>query len=173
MAFTDRAAQWIHQQVTELGYRWVPEAQTHYFARPEGSEGQMGGLVMRWAEVGEDERLEELAVPDISGLSLAQKSDLVAQLTRDGVGGFGAPGPAAPSDAEVGSVLSPGQRFTDGERVRDVVEDLGEWVRVRDPESGWSGRMKRSTLDGWEPVNAPLNTFDEAEAKRRMKEGLS
>lgn len=101
MAFTDRAAQWIHQQVTELGYRWDPEAQTHYFARPEGSEGQMGGLVMRWAEVGEDERLEELAVPDISGLSLAQKVDLLKQLERDGVGGLGLRVPPSPEGAVV------------------------------------------------------------------------
>ena len=101
MAFTDSAAQFIHRQVVELGYVHDPARQSHYFARPDGSEGQMGGLVMRWTPVGEDQHVADLAVPDISGLSLAQKSALAEQLTRDGIGGFGAPGPAPVSDVEV------------------------------------------------------------------------
>lgn len=101
MAFTDRAAQFIHRQVRELGYVHDPAAQSHYFARPSGAEGQMGGLVMRWEKVGEGESVEDLKVPDISGLSLAQKTDLLEQLKRDGIGGLGGPGPAPVSDVEV------------------------------------------------------------------------
>lgn len=101
MAFTDRAAQFIHRQVVELGYVHVPAEQSHYFARPTGAEGQMGGLVMRWTPVGEDQHVADLAVPDISGLSLRQKTDLLAQLERDGIGGLGGPGPAPVSDVEV------------------------------------------------------------------------
>lgn len=150
MAFTDSAAQFIHRQVVELGYVHDPDQQSHYFARPEGSEGQMGGLVMRWTAVGEDHHVADLAVPDISGLSLRQKTDLLAQLERDGIGGVGGPGPAEVSDASVGSAVLPGARFTLEGKVREVVESQGEWVKVKDPETGKVSRMKRSTLDGWE-----------------------
>ena len=101
MAFTDRAAQFIHRQVVELGYVHDPAAQSHYFARPSGAEGQMGGLVMRWEKVGEGESVEDLKVPDISGLSLAQKTDLLEQLERDGIGGLGLHVPEPVEGAEV------------------------------------------------------------------------
>ena len=101
MAFTDRAAQFIHRQVRELGYVHDPAAQSHYFARPSGAEGQMGGLVMRWEKVGEGESVEDLKVPDISGLSLAQKTDLLEQLKRDGIGGLGLHVPEPVEGAEV------------------------------------------------------------------------
>lgn len=101
MAFTDQAAQFIHRQVVELGYVHDPDRQKYYFARPEGSEGQMGGLVMRWTPVGEDQHIADLAVPDISGLSLAQKTDLLRQLERDGVGGLGLYVPDPVEGAEV------------------------------------------------------------------------
>ena len=151
MAFTDRAAQFIHQQVVELGYEWSADRQTHRFDRPAGSDGQMGGLMLRWVEVGEGERVEELAVPDISGLSLAQRTALQEQLT---VLGHGAHRDAPPvfESAEVGTALLPGRRFTRNGKTREVLEDAGEWVLVVDPESGWSGRMKRATLDGWEAL---------------------
>ena len=154
MAFTDRAAQFIHRQVVELGYVHDPAAQSHYFARPSGAEGQMGGLVMRWQEVDAADPVAaaEAPVPDISGLSLAQKSDLAAQLKRDGVGGFGAPGPAPATDAAVGRALMPGQRFAHGGKVREVVAPDGEWVHVVDPETGRKSRMKGSTLDGWDAL---------------------
>lgn len=100
MAFTEKAARFIHRQVLELGYRHDPDAQTHKFVG--GTAGQLGGLTMRWQEIGEGtDAAGERRVPDISGLSLAQKSDLAAQLTRDGIGGFGAPGPGPESDVEV------------------------------------------------------------------------
>ena len=151
MAFTDRAAQFIYQQVVELGYEWSADRQTHRFDRPAGSDGQMGGLMMRWVEVGDGERVEELAVPDISGLSLAQRTALQEQLT---VLGHGAHRDAPPvfESAEVGTALLPGRRFTRNGKTREVLEDAGEWVLVVDPESGWSGRMKRATLDGWEAL---------------------
>ena len=101
MAFTDSAARFIHRQVLEHGYRHDPDLQTHRFA---GSpDGALGGLTMKWQKVGEETAVAsgEQPVPDISGLSLAQKSDLAAQLTRDGIGGFGAPGPGPVSDVEV------------------------------------------------------------------------
>ena len=148
MAFTDSAARFIHRQVLELGYRHDPELQTHRFVG--GSGGQLGGLMMRWQEVDATDVPVEEQVPDISGLSLAQKSDLAQQLTRDGVGGFGAPGPAELSDAVVGSAVLPGARFSDGGRVREVVELQGDWVKVTDPESGKVSRMKRATIEGWE-----------------------
>ena len=100
MAFTDSAAQFIYRQVLELGYVHDPALQTHRFAG--SSEGALGGLMLRWQEVAAvDPVAGDQLVPDISGLSLAQKSDLAAQLKRDGVGGFGAPGPAETSDVEV------------------------------------------------------------------------
>ena len=100
MAFTDSAAQFIYRQVTELGYVHDPDLQSHRFVG--GADGQLGGLTMKWQKVGDDSPVPgEQPVPDISGLSLAQKSDLAAQLKRDGVGGFGAPGPAETSDVEV------------------------------------------------------------------------
>lgn len=152
MAFTDSAARFIHRQVLELGYRHDPAVQSHRFAG--SSAGALGGLMMKWQEVADADpvTVSEQSVPDISGLSLAQKSDLAAQLTRDGVGGFGAPGPAAETDAVVGRAVLPGSRFSDGERVREVVELAGEWVHVVDPESGKRSRMKLSTLDGWEAL---------------------
>ena len=101
MAFTDSAAQFIHRQVLELGYVHDPDRQSHRFVG--GADGQLGGLTMKWQKVGEETAVAsgEQPVPDISGLSLAQKSNLAAQLTRDGIGGFGAPGPAPVSDVEV------------------------------------------------------------------------
>ena len=100
MAFTDSAARFIHRQVLELGYRHDPSLQTHRFA---GSpDGALGGLTLQWREVSDDSPAPGgQPVPDISGLSLAQKSALAEQLTRDGIGGFGAPGPAPVSDVEV------------------------------------------------------------------------
>lgn len=150
MAFTERAARFIHRQVLELGYRHDPGVQTHRFVG--GSGGQLGGLMMRWQEVDAADPVAaaDAPVPDISGLSLAQKSDLAAQLTRDGVGGFGAPGPAPVTDAAVGRALLPGQRFAHGGKVREVVAPDGEWVHVVDPESGRKSRMKAATLDGWD-----------------------
>ena len=151
MAFTEKAARFIHRQVLELGYRHDPELQSHRFAGSGG--GQLGGLMLRWVEVGDDTpAVAEAPVPDISGLSLAQKSDLAAQLKRDGVGGFGAPGPAEPTDAAVGRALMPGQRFAHGGKLREVVEPAGEWVHVVDPETGRKSRMKAATLDGWEAL---------------------
>lgn len=100
MAFTDSAAQFIHQQVLELGYVHDPDLQTHRFAG--SGDGALGGLTLKWVAVADEEPVSgEQPVPDISGLSLAQKSALAEQLTRDGIGGFGAPGPAAVSDVEV------------------------------------------------------------------------
>lgn len=151
MAFTDQAAQFIHRQVLELGYRHDPALQSHRFAG--SSAGALGGLMLRWQEVAEvDPVAGDQPVPDISGLSLAQKSDLAAQLKRDGVGGFGAPGPAPVSDAAVGRALLPGQRFASGDRMREVVEPVGEWVHVLDPETGKKSRMKARTLDGWDAL---------------------
>lgn len=151
MAFTEKAARFIHRQVLELGYRHHPEVQSHRFAGSGG--GQLGGLMLRWVEVGDDTpAVAEAPVPDISGLSLAQKSDLAAQLKRDGVGGFGAPGPAEPTDAAVGRALMPGQRFAHAGKVREVVASDGEWVDVVDPETGRKSRMKGSTLDGWDAL---------------------
>lgn len=100
MAFTDSAARFIHRQVLELGYRHDPALQTHRFA---GSpDGALGGLTLKWVAVADEEPSPgEQPVPDISGLSLAQKSALAEQLTRDGIGGFGAPGPGPVSDVEV------------------------------------------------------------------------
>ena len=59
--------------------------------------------MLRWVEVDAADPVAaaDAPVPDISGLSLAQKSALAEQLTRDGIGGFGAPGPAPVSDVEV------------------------------------------------------------------------
>lgn len=151
MAFTEKAARFIHRQVLELGYRHDPAVQSHRFAGSGG--GQLGGLMLRWVEVGDDTpAVAEAPVPDISGLSLAQKSDLAQQLKRDGVGGFGAPGPAPETDAAVGRALMPGQRFAHGGKLREVVEPAGEWVHVVDPESGRRSRMKAATLDGWEAL---------------------
>lgn len=151
MAFTDRAARFIHRQVLELGYRHDPEIQTHRFTGAGG--GQLGGLMMKWQEVSEAQpTVSEQPVPDISGLSLAQKSSLAEQLTRDGVGGFGGPAPAEPSDASVGQAFIPGGRFTHGDKVREVVAPDGDWVKVRDPETGRESRMKLSTLEGWEAL---------------------
>ena len=100
MAFTDSAARFIHRQVLELGYRHDPSLQTHRFAGTP--DGALGGLMLKWVEKSDDSLpLGEHPVPDISGLSLAQKSALAEQLKRDGVGGFGAPGPAPVSDVEV------------------------------------------------------------------------
>lgn len=100
MAFTDKAAQFIHRQVVELGYVHDPDRQSHRFVG--GADGQLGGLTMKWQKVGDDSPAPgEQPVPDISGLSLAQKSALAEQLMRDGIGGFGAPGPAPVSDVEV------------------------------------------------------------------------
>ena len=101
MAFTEKAARFIHRQVLELGYRHDPDLQSHRFAGSGG--GQLGGLMLRWVEVDAEDPVAaaDAPVPDISGLSLAQKSDLAAQLTRDGIGGFGAPGPGPESDVEV------------------------------------------------------------------------
>lgn len=149
MAFTEKAARFIHRQVLELGYRHHPECQSHRFAG--SAAGQLGGLMMRWQEIGEEPPAAgEQPVPDISGLSLAQKSDLAEQLKRDGVGGFGAPSPAAGSDVAVGAAVLPGQRFSHGGKVREVVSPDGEWVHVVDPETGRKSRMKVRTLDGWE-----------------------
>lgn len=151
MAFTEKAARFIHRQVLELGYRHDPAVQSHRFAGSGG--GQLGGLMLRWVEVGDDTpAVAEAPVPDISGLSLAQKSDLAQQLKRDGVGGFGAPGPAPATDAAVGRALMPGQRFAHGGKVREVVAPDGEWVHVVDPETGRKSRMKAATLDGWEAL---------------------
>ena len=151
MAFTEKAARFIHRQVLELGYRHDPALQSHRFAGSGG--GQLGGLMLRWVEVGDDTpAVAEAPVPDISGLSLAQKSDLAQQLKRDGVGGFGAPGPAPATDAAVGRALLPGQRFAHGGKLREVVEPAGEWVHVVDPETGRKSRMKAATLDGWEAL---------------------
>lgn len=149
MAFTDSAARFIHRQVLELGYRHDPSLQTHRFEG--GSAGQLGGLTMKWVEVDASAPVPaEQKVPNISGLSLAQKTDIAQQLKRDGIGGFGAPGPAEPSDVVVVESVMPGDRVTDGVRVRQVEALDGEWVRVSDPESGWVGRMKRSTVEGWD-----------------------
>lgn len=152
MAFTDSAAQFIHRQVCELGYVHDQDQQSHRFVG--GSGGQLGGLMMRWVEVGEADTVAvaDQPVPDISGLSLAQKSDLAQQLKRDGVGGFGGPGPASATDAEVGRALLPGQRFAHGGKVREVVAPDGEWVHVVDPETGRKSRMKSRTLDGWDAL---------------------
>lgn len=151
MAFTDAAARFIHRQVLELGYRHDPDVQTHRFTGPTG--GSLGGLTMQWQEIGEDAAVPaDQSVPDISGLSLSQKSDLAAQLTRDGVGGFGAPGPAEGSDVVVGRAVMPGDRFTDAGKVREVIESAGDWVKVIDPETGKVSRMKRTTLDGWDAL---------------------
>ena len=147
MAFTDRAAQFIHQQVLELGYRHHPEVQSHFFARPAGAEGQLGGLMMRWTELGEDQVVADVQVPDISGLSLAQKTDLHLQLKRDGFGGPDVP--ARIEGAEVTQAVMAGDRFTHDGKVREVVALDGEWAHVADPESGWHGRMKLATLRGW------------------------
>lgn len=152
MAFTDSAAQFIHRQVCELGYRHDPVQQSHEFVG--GSGGALGGLTMKWQEVGEETAVAsgEQPVPDISGLSLAQKSDLAAQLTRDGIGGFGAPGPGPDTDVVVGLAVLPGARFTHEGKVREVVSPAGEWVHVVDPESGAKSRMKAVTLDRWEAL---------------------
>lgn len=152
MAFTEKAARFIHRQVLELGYRHDPALQSHRFAGSGG--GQLGGLMLRWVEVDAADPVAaaDAPVPDISGLSLAQKSDLAAQLKRDGVGGFGAPGPAPATDAAVGRALMPGQRFAHGGKLREVVEPAGEWVHVVDPETGRKSRMKAATLDGWEAL---------------------
>lgn len=152
MAFTEKAARFIHRQVLELGYRHDPALQSHRFAGSGG--GQLGGLMLRWVEVGEADTVAvaDQPVPDISGLSLAQKSDLAAQLKRDGVGGFGAPGPASATDAEVGQALIPGQRFAHGDKLREVVASDGEWVHVVDPETGRKSRMKAHTLAGWDAL---------------------
>lgn len=148
MAFTDRAAEYIHRQVLELGYRHDPAVQSHYFARPAGSEGQMGGLVMRWTPLGDGEVVADVQVPDISGLSLAQKSDLLKQLKRDGFGGPHVPPPT--DTAVVVESIIPGEVFTDGVKVREVSEVQGEWVKVVDPETDRTSRMKVATLEGWE-----------------------
>ena len=152
MAFTEKAARFIHRQVLELGYRHDPALQSHRFTGSGG--GQLGGLMLRWVEVDTADPVAaaDAPVPDISGLSLAQKSDLAAQLKRDGVGGFGAPGPAAETDAVVGRAVLPGARFTDGVKVRVVESLAGEWVHVVDPDTGKTSRMKLSTLDGWEAL---------------------
>lgn len=151
MAFTDSAAQFIHRQVCELGYVHDPVQQSHVFVG--GSGGALGGLTMKWQEVGaEASTVGEQRVPDISGLSLAQKSDLAAQLTRDGIGGFGAPGPGPDTDVVVGLAVLPGARFTHEGKVREVVSPAGEWVHVVDPESGRKSRMKAVTLDRWEAL---------------------
>lgn len=152
MAFTEKAARFIHRQVLELGYRHDPAVQSHRFTGSSG--GELGGLMMRWVEVEEPGTvdLSEVPVPDISGLSLAQKSDLALQLKRDGVGGFGSPGAAAPTDSVVGRALLPGQRFSHAGKLREVVSAAGEWVHVMDPESGRKSRMKARSLDRWEAL---------------------
>ena len=144
------ARRFVLQQVTELGYVWDPARQSHGWIGPKS--GALAGLATTWAPISEVVEAGEASVPDVSPLSLAQKSALMAQLLADGISAHDGAPPAPPGDARVVEALSPGRRFTDGARVREVVEDAGEWVLVRDPESDWSGRMKRATLDGWEAL---------------------
>lgn len=143
------------RQLWEAGFRHHPELQTHRQSIPGGPQSQfLAAAGADWVEVDAPESELETArreVPDISGLSLAQHTALQEQLTAIGHGAHREEPPAFES-AEVGVAMLPGQRFSDGARVREVVEDAGEWVLVRDPESGWSGRMKRATLDGWEAL---------------------
>lgn len=82
----------IAVQLAQGGLRLVPGEATHAWS---GVEGVSAGV---WAPVGEV--AIESQVPDISGLSLAQKSALLRQLKDAGLGGPGEP-PALPEGAEV------------------------------------------------------------------------
>lgn len=71
----------ISKQLWEAGFRHDPELQTHKFV------GVGTGLVMgaRWLPVDEDEETPADEVPDLSGLSLAHKTEIARQLAADGI----------------------------------------------------------------------------------------
>lgn len=84
----------IAKQLAQGGLR-VDEAQvTHKWVGAEGF-----GIGAMWAPVDEVPVVDE-PVPNISGLSLRQKTELLQQLQADGFGGPGEP-PALEGDAEV------------------------------------------------------------------------
>lgn len=143
------------RQLWEAGFRHHPELQTHRQSIPGGPQAQfLAAAGADWVPVDTEE--PELAVarrevPDISGLSLAQRTALQEQLTALGHGAHQESPPEFES-AEAAVAVVPGQRFSHVGKVREVVELDGDWVKVTDPESGRVSRMKRATLDGWEAL---------------------
>lgn len=143
------------RQLWEAGFRHHPELQTHRQAIPGGPQAQfLAAAGADWVPVDAPESPLESArreVPDISGLSLAQRTALQEQLTAMGHGAHQDPPPEFEA-AWVSRAVLPGDRFTDGDRVREVVAPAGEWVKVVDPETGRKARMKAATLEGWEAL---------------------
>lgn len=75
----------IAVQLVQGGLRFDPEVQTHKWI----GSGIGGGV---WAPLNEVPASEDV-VPDISGLSVEQKTALLGQLTELGFGGPGTPPP--------------------------------------------------------------------------------
>lgn len=91
------------RQLWEAGFRHHPELQTHRMSVPGGpNQTFLAAAGGDWVPL-DDERAtveaEAGAVPDISGLSLAQRTALQEQLTALGHGGVYAP--PLPEGAEV------------------------------------------------------------------------
>lgn len=84
----------IARQLAEGGLRLVPGMATHRWVGADGL-----GLGAMWGPVDEPD-VSESPVPDISGLSLQQKTELLIQLQSNGLGGPGVPPPSL-GDAEV------------------------------------------------------------------------
>lgn len=143
------------RQLWEAGFRHHPELQTHRMSIPGGPQAQfLAAAGADWVPVDEPEAPMERArreVPDLSKLSLAHRTALQEQLTALGHGANHDVPPVFESAVE-GSALMPGDRLSDGSRVREVVELDGEWVRTVDPETGCRSRMKAATLDRWEAL---------------------
>lgn len=143
------------RQLWEAGFRHHPELQTHRQEIPGGPQAQfLAAAGADWVPVDKPEEPLEKArreVPDLSKLSLAHRTALQEQLTALGHGAHRDPPPEFESATE-GRAVMPGQRFADGDTVREVVELAGEWVKTVDPESGRSSRMKAATLTGWEAL---------------------
>lgn len=84
----------IARQLAQGGLRLIEDMATHRWVGAEGF-----GIGAMWAPVDELPAVEA-SVPDISGLSLRQKTELLQQLQSDGFGGPPEP-PALEGDAEV------------------------------------------------------------------------
>lgn len=142
-------------QLWEAGFRHHPELQTHRQSVPGGPQAQfLAAAGADWVPVDAPESPVERArreVPDISGLSLAQRTALQEQLTALGHGAHRDVPPEFEA-ATVSRAAMPGDRFADGDKVREVVEPAGEWVKVVNPETGRRGRMKKASLDRWEAL---------------------
>lgn len=143
------------RQLWEAGFRFHPELQTHRMEVPGGPQAQfLAAAGADWVPKDQPEEPLQKArrrVPDLSKLSLADRTALQEQLTALGHGAHRDAPPVFESATE-GVAVMPGQRFADGDKIREVVDLDGEWVKVSDPESGKVSRMKAATLAGWEAL---------------------